>query len=137
MSDLVFPPKIIVPSDTQLRRGLHVARSAIDGLGLFASQAYRRGQVIWSETLKGQQLRPEDGGPLRWANHSDVPNAILLLGGHDLRSTLCALHPIKVDEEITYNYKVFGHTGQKMVCNCRQPSCPGFFVLREEWGENH
>ena len=135
MSGLILPNDI--PSDTRLRQGLHVARSIIDGFGLFASQAYRRSQVIWSETLRGRGLKPEDGGPLRWANHSDVPNAILLLGGNDLRSTLIALRPIQLDEEITYNYKVFGHTGQRVACNCRQPGCPGFFVLREEWGELH
>ena len=139
-------PKIIIPSnfynpadpknDTELRRGLKVEKSIIEGLGLFADRLFGQFEVIWQETLKGRGKNPESGGPLRWANHSDDPNSILILGQNNrLRTSLLTIKPIELNEEITYNYGVFGHTGHHASCNCQQPSCRGFFVLREEWGE--
>jgi SET domain-containing protein len=143
-------PKIIIPSnffnpadptnDTELRQGLKVAKSIIEGLGLFADRSFEQFQIIWQETLKGIGKNPESGGPLRWANHSDDPNSILVLGGelggdNRFRTSLVAIKPIQLDEEITYNYSVFGHTGHHAFCNCQQPNCQGFFLLREEWGE--
>jgi SET domain len=140
-------PRIIIPgnffnpapdpvNDTELRQGLKVAKSIIEGLGLFADRPFEQFQIIWQETLKGIGKNPESGGPLRWANHSDDPNSVLVLGrDNSFRTSLIAIKPILLDEEITYNYNVFGHTGHHAFCNCQQPICRGFFILREEWGE--
>jgi SET domain-containing protein len=132
MSEHIFIPKLILPeSDTDLRNALKVDKSIIEGLGLFADRDFPQFGVIWFEDLKAKAA-PESGGPLRWANHSDDPNAILLIGQ---AVSLVALKDIKTNDEITYNYGVFGHTGHKAACNCGQDNCKGFFTLREEWGE--
>lgn len=136
-----IPPNFHNPApdpanDMELRRGLKVCKSDIEGLGLFADKTFPAHSLIWQESLKGNNPNPESGGPLRWANHSDSPNAILVLNRSlGLRTSLIALSLIKPDEEITYNYGIFGHTGQRAFCNCQQFNCPGFFILREEWGE--
>lgn len=138
-SKLLLPGNFLNPApdpvnDTELRRGLKVAKSVIEGLGLFADRPFEQFEVIWQETLK--RKNPESGGPLRWANHSDNPNSVLILGQDNrLRTSLLAIKPIQLNEEITYNYSVFGHTGHQAFCNCQQANCQGFFVLREEWGE--
>jgi SET domain-containing protein len=129
--------KIILPKkDTELRNGLIVAKSQIEGLGLFADRAFTALDVIWFEQLASRFAKPESGGPLRWANHSDQPNSMLCLGqGDGLKISLLALTDIQEGEEITYNYGIFGHTGHKADCNCGQSNCKGYFTLREEWGE--
>jgi SET domain-containing protein len=123
-------------SETDLKRGLEVAKSQIEGLGLFAVRDFAPNDTIWSEVLKAGKV-PDGDGPLRWTNHSDEPNAVLnIFGTHKV--SLVALKLIKKGEEIVYNYGVFGvfgHTGHNAECLCGQPGCPGFFPLREEWGE--
>ena len=123
-------------NDTELRNGLAVAKSRIEGMGLFADRDFKQYEIIWFEKLKGRGANPENGGPLRWANHSDEPNAALVLTQEGLfEVSLVAKYEIKCGEEITYNYGVFGHGGHKAECNCGEPNCKGFFILREEWGE--
>ncbi|MHA2264028.1 MAG: SET domain-containing protein-lysine N-methyltransferase [Candidatus Thorarchaeota archaeon] len=123
-------------NDTELRNGLKVEKSKIEGMGLFADRVFKQYEVIWFEKLKGRGANPENGGPLRWANHSDSPNAALVLTQTGLfEVSLVATRDIKQHEEITYNYGVFGHAGHRAECNCGEPNCKGFFTLRVEWGE--
>jgi len=123
-------------SETDLKRGLEVAKSQIEGLGLFAVRDFDPNDLIWSESLRAGKV-PDGDGPLRWTNHSDKPNAVLSIWGVKSVS-LAAIRFIKEGEEITYNYGVFGvfgHEGHNAECLCGQVGCPGFFPLREEWGE--
>lgn len=123
-------------SETDLKRGLEVAKSKIEGLGLFAVRDFARGDTIWSESLVNGKV-PENGGPLRWTNHSDKPNASLNIIGVG-KVSLVALKCIQKDSEITYDYGVygvFGHLGHKAECLCGEANCDGSFSLREEWGE--
>ena len=131
----IFLPESNLISDTDLRAGLDVANSIIHGLGLFASKAFKQHDIVWRERLTGIVGQPEDDGPLRWTNHSDIPNCILLIDLEKVEVGLVAVCTINIGEELTYNYKDFGHTGFKARCNCNQINCPGFFTLREEWGE--
>jgi hypothetical protein len=122
--------------DTELRNGLKVEKSLIEGKGLFADRDFKQYEVIWFESLKGRGTNPENGGPLRWANHSDKPNAALVITQSGLfEVSLVAKTEIKRNEEITYNYGVFGHSGHKAHCNCGEENCKGFFILRNDWGE--
>ena len=123
--------EIIIPSETQLKQNLLVQRSAIDGLGLFAKKTYKPMDVIWSESAS---KKPENDGPLRWTNHSDDPNAALVLRNDSF--VLIALREIPSGEEITYSYDVFGlHNGHSKTCKCGAPNCRGVFTLRTEWDE--
>lgn len=120
-----------------LDEGLEVRPSRIHGLGLYATTQYNLHDVIWRESLQGGNI-PEDDGPLRWTNHSDDPNTALVLKKgleHQLEVMLVSLKPISADEEITYDYNVFGHTGYGSACNCGNENCTGVFALRTEWGE--
>jgi hypothetical protein len=130
----IFLPESTI-SDTDLRSGLAVASSIIHGLGLFADKTFTQHNIVWRERLTGVIGKPEDDGPLRWTNHSDDPNCVLLIDLEKVEVGLVALKSIKIGAEITYNYKDFGHTGYKARCNCSQLNCPGYFTLREEWGE--
>jgi hypothetical protein len=132
-SGLIIPETTL--TDTEFKSHLIVANSKIHGLGLFADKEFHQHDVIWRERLTGVIGQPEDEGPLRWTNHSDGPNSILLIDLEKIEVGLVALQTIIMGEEITYDYKAFGHTGYKARCNCSDINCPGFFTLREEWGE--
>ncbi len=131
----LYTPKNLL-SDTDLRSGLKVEQSRIHGLGLFANRDYRIHDTIWYEKLKGRGAI-EDEGPLRWTNHSDDPNSVLVLNSLDglLEVSLVAVKEIVTQDEITYDYGTFGHSGSRAACNCRNENCRGSFVLRAEWGE--
>lgn len=130
-------PELILPeTDLELRNSLKVEKSTIEGMGLFADRDFKRYEVIWFEEIKNKGTKPENGGPLRWANHSDNPNAALVISqGGLFEVSLVAIQGIKKGEEITYDYGVFGHSGHRAACNCGGPDCKGFFALRTEWGE--
>jgi hypothetical protein len=73
-------PELILPeSDLELRNSLKVEKSTIEGMGLFADRGFKKYEVIWFEDIKNKGAKPENGGPLRWANHSDNPNAALVI----------------------------------------------------------
>jgi len=125
---------ILPPDDLELRNNLKVEKSVIDGMGLFAGRNFKSYEVIWFEGLK--KANPESGGPLRWANHSDNPNAALVISHSGLfEVSLVAIQGIKKGQEVTYDYGVFGHSGHRATCKCGGPDCKGFFTLRTEWGE--
>lgn len=123
-------------SDTDLRQGLKVEESRIHGLGLFADKYFPIHGVIWKETLRSNRTKIEDEGPLRWANHSDDPNSLLVLNLDGIiEASLVALKEIGEGEEITYDYNLSGHAGEKKACNCQQENCGGYFTVRTEFGE--
>lgn len=123
-------------SNSPLLENLNVQPSKIHGLGLFAVKDFQRHQRIWYESLNNRHGTLEDDGPLRWTNHSDNPNALLILNQREtLEIGLVALTHIQKGREITYDYNVFGHQGYKAKCNCGNTNCKGYFILRTEWGE--
>ena len=126
---------IYLPPGNNLGEHLLVEKSRIHGLGLFADRVYDPHDLVWRETLHGRLATPEDDGPLRWTNHSDNPNCVLLLDHTVFEVGLVAVRHIPLGEEITYDYKVFGHSGRNATCNCNELGCPGYFTLRSEWGE--
>ena len=91
---------------------IYVARSPIHGSGLFAKRKIKAGEligriedakpttrngphVLWVSESEGYRV----GGPLKYINHSNAPNAIYY---NDL--TVVALRDISKDEEITHYY---------------------------------
>lgn len=93
-----------------------VKESGIHGLGLFAKQKIRKGEVIgaikpkraksngphvlWVSDTEGHKVE----GPLRYINHSPAPNACYC---DDL--TVIALKDIQPGDEITHNYGTDWH----------------------------
>lgn len=89
----------------------YIATSKIHGMGLFASEPIKAGDIIgyvkgrktnkdgphvlWLNEQQGIQVSCD----LRYINHSSQPNAAY----YDDRSVV-ALRDIGVDEEITHNY---------------------------------
>ncbi len=120
--------------DLQSKLDLH--KSKIHGIGLFANKKFESQELIWYEKLGRNNIKIEDDGPLRWTNHSDNPNSLLILNNAlSLQVKLIAIKPIIIGEEITYNYNLFGHKGYKSYCNCESTNCNGYFNLRTEFGE--
>ena len=131
----IYIPEGLPEVTEDLGTHLLVEKSKIHGLGLFASRAYSAHDLVWRETLHGRLATPEDDGPLRWTNHSDDPNCVLLLEHAVGEVGLVAARDIALGEELTYDYSNFGHSGRSALCNCGKPSCRGYFTLRTEWGE--
>lgn len=91
---------------------IYVAKSPIHGKGLFAKRKIKAGEligniddtnpttrngphVLWVSEDQGYRV----GGPLKYINHCNTPNAIYY---NDL--TVVALRDIAKDEEITHYY---------------------------------
>ena len=122
-------------SEVELLNRLKVDKSLIHGLGLYANKNFKRLDIVWYEKLN-EKANPLNDGPLRWTNHSDNPNCLLVLEvNKTLEAKLIAKRAISIGEEITYNYNLFGHTGHLTKCNCGNENCLGSFSLRDEWGE--
>jgi SET domain-containing protein len=126
---------------------VRVARSPIDGFGVFCEEAVPphkkigeiRGEAITvaeaRRRAEGQQRimiveiserRAIDASkstdPMRFTNHSCQPNARLQI--RDGRIEFYALRPIAVGEEITVNYGPTHHEG-RLQCRCGAPGCVG------------
>lgn len=115
--------------------------SEIHGRGLFAKDEINNLSLICEEVVKtlASNSAVVFDGPLRWVNHSNSPNAILL-PNFDIKTgiltlKLMAIKNIAIGEEITYDYVGAGHSGIATKCNCGQPNCPGYFHLRSEFSE--
>jgi uncharacterized protein len=119
--------------------------SAIDGMGAFAAEPIPARRKIGE--IRGQSRSVEDAriratryerimivevsarraidftnstDPLRYTNHSCVPNARLML--RQRRVEFYALRPIATGEEITVRYGETHHGG-KLVCRCGVVGC--------------
>jgi SET domain-containing protein len=126
---------------------VRVARSPIDGFGVFAAEPVRphlkigeiRGESISvpeaRRRAEGQQRimivevstrRAIDASrstdPMRFTNHSCQPNAQLRI--RDGRIEFYALRAIAIGEEITVDYGETHHEG-RLACRCGAAGCRG------------
>jgi SET domain-containing protein len=126
---------------------VRVARSRIDGFGVFAAEAIPprlkigeiRGESITIAEARRRastqqrimiveisMRRAIDASkstdPMRFTNHSCSPNARLSI--RDGRVEFYALRAIPPGEEITVNYGETHHEG-KLACRCGAPVCVG------------
>jgi SET domain-containing protein len=116
------------------------ATSKIDGLGVFAGEDIKTGEVIqpirgkmkfyavktkkdsqaypdWIGVGKNQWIDPEK--PFKFINHSCSPNA-----GVKGKVQMTAIKDIKEGEEITLDYSIIeGDPMWEMPCNCGAPNC--------------
>jgi SET domain-containing protein len=124
-----------------------VARSRIDGRGLFALKALparrkigelegerisraaarrrarTRERVAIVELNDGTAIDAANGNQFSYINHACHPNLYMrIIGAHVEFYTLRA---IRAGEELTCNYGETHHAG-KRPCNCRSDNCCGF-----------
>lgn len=127
---------------------VRVARSRIDGFGVFADEAIPprlkigeiRGESITvaeaRRRAEGQQRimiveisarraidASQSNDPMRFTNHSCRPNARLQI--RDGRIEFYAVRQIEVGEEITVDYGETHHEG-RLACQCGAPGCIGW-----------
>ncbi len=131
-----------------------VRESPIEGLGVFASGPVREGELVRRFHLL-RELTPDDpirvergecvehctypddrvflvGPPDRHFNHSCDPNAFKRFVGDEIR--VHARRPIAAGEEITLDYGINTHGGDRWPCRCGAARCrgeavPSFFDL--------
>jgi len=126
---------------------VRVARSRIDGFGVFAREpvpARRKIGEIRGESISLAEARRRAAGlerimiveissrkaidasrsmdPMRFTNHSCAPNARLMIRAG--RIEFYSLREIAVGEELTVNYGETHHEG-RLECRCRAPGCIG------------
>jgi len=126
---------------------VRVARSRIDGFGVFAAEpvpprlkigeirgesitiaeARRRAAtqqriMIVEVSMRRAIDASKSTDPMRFTNHSCAPNARLSI--RDGRVEFYALRAIAPGEEITVNYGETHHEG-KLACRCGAPGCVG------------
>jgi len=126
---------------------VEVGPSRIDGQGAFAGEpipARRKIGEIRGEAVsvaearrraRGQQRimivevserraidASRSGDPLRFTNHSCVPNAVLRI--RQGRVELYAMRDVAAGEELTVNYGETHHDG-RLRCRCGAPGCVG------------
>jgi SET domain-containing protein len=124
-----------------------VARSRIDGYGVFAAEAIaarRKIGEIRGESISVAEARrrasmqqrimivevsarraidaSRSSDPMRFTNHSCAPNARLSL--REGRIEFYALRDITVGEELTVNYGETHHEG-RLACRCGAAGCIG------------
>ena len=126
---------------------VRVARSRIDGFGVFAAEPIpqrRKIGEIRGESISVAEARrraaaqtrimivevsarcaidaSHSSDPMRFTNHSCAPNARLEI--RDGRIEFYALRPIGEGEELTVNYGETHHEG-RLACRCGAPGCVG------------
>ena len=126
---------------------VRVARSRIDGFGVFAAEPIpsrlKIGEIRGESITIGEARRrastqqrimiveistrraidaSKSTDPMRFTNHSCSPNARLSI--RDGRVEFYALRGIGVDEEITVNYGETHHEG-RLTCRCGAENCVG------------
>lgn len=126
---------------------VRVARSRIDGFGVFAAEPIAprlkigeiRGESISVAEARrrasGQQRimivevssrkaidASRSSDPMRFTNHSCAPNARLVI--RDGRIEFYALRAIAPGEELTVDYGETHHEG-RLACRCGAPNCVG------------
>ena len=127
---------------------VRVARSRIDGFGVFANEAIpprlKIGEIRGESITVAEARRRAEGqerimivevsskraidaskssDPMRFTNHSCQPNARLTI--RDGRIEFYALRAITPGEEITVNYGETHHNGT-LKCLCGAPGCVGW-----------
>jgi len=116
-------------------------KSSIDGVGIFAQEMIKSGEVFYlvptdlvSKTPKSKFARigggyVDDSQVLNFVNHSCDSNTKLDISGD--KPQLVALREIDSGEEVTCDYNRTEVNGVKVKCNCGSKTCRGYF-LREE-----
>ena len=126
---------------------VRVARSRIDGFGVFAQEPMPARRKIGE--IRGESITLAEGrrralglerimiveisnrkaidasrstDPMRFTNHSCAPNARLLIRAG--RIEFYSLREIDVGEEVTVNYGETHHEG-RLQCQCGAPGCVG------------
>lgn len=125
--------------------GLRVVRSTVDGYGVIATRAFRKGSVVanvdgilWrAEERRDDRfsLVLEEGiffdlvDQTRWVNHSCTPN-IVVEAGVTARGNgwaqLQALRDLRAGEELFYDYAFPFELREP--CSCGTKACRGFIV---------
>jgi SET domain-containing protein len=130
--------------------------SAIDGTGLFAGQAIRKGtriaRYVGERIDKGEANRRCEAGNhfiftlddawdidgnvpenlVRFANHSCAPNCESVVEGDEV--WVVAIRDIVAQEEITYNYGYDLEEYRQYACRCGSANCVGYMVAEEFFG---
>ncbi len=125
--------------------GLRVVRSKVEGYGVVASRAFRRGQVIanvegvlWRAGERRDDrysLILDDGvffdmvDQTRWVNHSCEPNVVVEAGvsrSGNGWAQLQALRAIRPGDELFYDYGFPEALKEK--CRCGSRRCRGWIV---------
>ena len=127
---------------------LRIARSRIDGYGVFAAEAVsadgKLGELTGEAITVAEARRRAQGrqrimmvelsasravdatrsaDPLRFTNHSCQPNA--RIGVEAGAIEFFALRDIEPGEELTVDYGATHHEG-RLACRCGQPGCSGW-----------
>jgi uncharacterized protein len=125
------------------RQRIETRRSGIAGLGVFALQDFRAGEIvahvpIEREVTEASPLQRGEaadhcryvvgrtfliGAPARHVNHSCAPNAYHL--DRPYGWFVAAMRDIRAGEEITYDYMINTHGGASWRCACGAPGCRG------------
>jgi [histone H3]-lysine36 N-trimethyltransferase len=130
--------------NSQMRRDVVVGEAGVKGLGVFARRDFARGEFIFRRrhgrvvanrdilSLSEEEQRHlceldfETCAVLLppgcYLNHSCDPNAI--------RSgvNVYAWREIHAGEEITIDYRLNAHDGERWVCACGAADCPGYVI---------
>ena len=147
MSTAAVPAAPVVVRPPYQKYDVRVARSAIDGHGVFAAEAIPlrrkigeiRGESVSVSEARLRATRTErimivelsprravdfskSTDPMRFTNHSCAPNARLCLRAG--RVEFYALRDIAPGEEITVDYGESHHEG-RLACRCGAPNCAG------------
>lgn len=126
-----------------MRAGIETRRSGIAGLGVFAVQSFKAGEIlahvpIVREVTAAAPLARDEAAdhcryiegrtflidaPARHVNHSCAPNAYHL--DRPYGWFIAAMRDIAAGEEITYDYMINTHGGASWTCACGAPGCRG------------
>ncbi len=132
-----------------MNKSVEIRQTRKKGVGAFALRNFRKGETIFVNK-RGRLVRAKDlkailkdegdhlneidrttweimNPPGRFVNHSCDPNAISKESA-DRRVPYIALKSIRKGKEITADYRISAHTGNKWRCYCRSKNCKGFVI---------
>jgi uncharacterized protein len=134
---------------------LHIRKSPIHGLGLFAGSVIRDG--TWILEYMGEKIPRAEGArrlaqynayifhlnqrydidgktrqnTARYINHSCAPNCRTARAGRTI--WVVAAREIQIGEELTYNYGYQFNATANVPCCCNAPTCCGFILDPQYW----
>ncbi len=132
---------------------LYTAKSSIKGLGCYAARDFKKDEVVGEyigDRISGEEADERyaeaemfyifmledntcidpDEIPEKYMNHSCEPNCET--EEDEGRIFIKALHDIKKDEEIVYDYCVVAEDDEDLTCLCGTPSCRGTMRAQKE-----
>ncbi len=121
---------------------LKIRPSKIQGSGVFSEKEINEDEKFYFIPISDISYQPQphwakigrlgwvnDPNVLNWINHSCNPNAQLIT--NEIEPFLKSVKEIKEGEEITVNYNLTEIEGIKILCNCKDINCDGFFLRIE------